>query len=222
MSLPVRPHGRGRSPSTPRSSSQVWRSSPSSRRSSIPLWPGAHHRPDARCHPRRRMPSAHGEAPRAHDHLHAGRASRGSPSSRASPVPPTCCRQAQFGFIIGFILAAFVAGWFAERAWDRKPAPRLRRLRRRERHAVPVRRPLHGLYPQRRDGPGLSRSWQSSRPGCCPFILGGLIKAALAALIIPSAWALVRAVDATKSVSSRPRTEQKVPAVRSGSFCVSG
>ena len=26
-----------------------------------------------------------------------------------------------FGFILGFIGAAFVAGWFAERAWDRKP-----------------------------------------------------------------------------------------------------
>src|SRR3954463_4012716 len=26
-----------------------------------------------------------------------------------------------FGFILGFIASAFVAGWFAERAWDRKP-----------------------------------------------------------------------------------------------------
>ncbi len=26
-----------------------------------------------------------------------------------------------FGFIIGFIPAAFLAGWFAERAWDRRP-----------------------------------------------------------------------------------------------------
>jgi biotin transport system substrate-specific component len=26
-----------------------------------------------------------------------------------------------FGFIIGFVFAAFVAGWFAERAWDRRP-----------------------------------------------------------------------------------------------------
>ena len=26
-----------------------------------------------------------------------------------------------FGFIIGFVVAAFVAGWFAERAWDRRP-----------------------------------------------------------------------------------------------------
>ena len=27
-----------------------------------------------------------------------------------------------FGFVIGFIFSAFVAGWFAERAWDRRPA----------------------------------------------------------------------------------------------------
>ena len=26
-----------------------------------------------------------------------------------------------FGFILGFVPAAFVAGWFAERAWDRRP-----------------------------------------------------------------------------------------------------
>ena len=26
-----------------------------------------------------------------------------------------------FGFVIGFVFAAFVAGWFAERAWDRRP-----------------------------------------------------------------------------------------------------
>ena len=26
-----------------------------------------------------------------------------------------------FGFVLGFILSAAVAGWFAERAWDRKP-----------------------------------------------------------------------------------------------------
>lgn len=33
----------------------------------------------------------------------------------ASVVKPS------FGFIIGFVLAAFVAGWFAERSWDRRP-----------------------------------------------------------------------------------------------------
>ena len=27
-----------------------------------------------------------------------------------------------FGFVIGFIFSAFVAGWFAEREWDRRPA----------------------------------------------------------------------------------------------------
>jgi biotin transport system substrate-specific component len=31
-----------------------------------------------------------------------------------------------------------------------------------------------------------------------PFIIGGLVKAALAALIIPGAWAVVRRVDASK------------------------
>src|SRR3954449_12516445 len=26
-----------------------------------------------------------------------------------------------FGYVIGFIVSAFVAGWFAERQWDRRP-----------------------------------------------------------------------------------------------------
>jgi biotin transport system substrate-specific component len=34
--------------------------------------------------------------------------------------------------------------------------------------------------------------------GLLPFIVGGLIKAGLAAAIIPGAWALVRAADKTK------------------------
>ena len=37
--------------------------------------------------------------------------------------------------------------------------------------------------------------------GLFPFIVGGLIKAGLAALIIPGAWALVRKVDASQEMS---------------------
>ena len=40
----------------------------------------------------------------------------------AGPVAgPAYLLAPSFGFILGFIPAAFVAGWFAERAWDRKP-----------------------------------------------------------------------------------------------------
>ena len=34
--------------------------------------------------------------------------------------------------------------------------------------------------------------------GLWPFVVGGLVKAAIAALLIPAAWAAVRAVDRTK------------------------
>lgn len=103
-----------------------------------------------------------------------------------------------FGFVIGFVFSAFVAGWFAERAWDRRPAlafvgfaaasivPFL--------FGVPYMAfILNGVM-------GLDYSvGQILAAGVLPFILGGIIKAALAALIIPGAWALVRAVDKSKS-----------------------
>ena len=34
---------------------------------------------------------------------------------------PAMLLSPSFGFVIGFVPAAFLAGWFAERAWDRRP-----------------------------------------------------------------------------------------------------
>ncbi len=99
-----------------------------------------------------------------------------------------------FGFVIGFIPAAFVAGWFAERAWDRRPMlafagfvtasiiPFL--------IGIPY---LAIIFAMVLD---LPVTWTSVlEAGLWPFILPGLIKAAVAALLVPVAWALVRAVD---------------------------
>jgi biotin transport system substrate-specific component len=102
-----------------------------------------------------------------------------------------------FGFVIGFILSAFVAGWFAERAWDRRPALAFVGFA-----AASVMPFLVGI-------PymafilnivlGLDYSFgEVIEAGLLPFIVGGVIKAALAAAIIPGAWALVRAVDKRK------------------------
>lgn len=102
-----------------------------------------------------------------------------------------------FGFIIGFIFAAFVAGWFAERAWDRKPA--LAFVGFAAASVVPFLFGIPYLAVILNVVMGLDLSaWQILEAGLFPFILGGLIKAGIAALIIPSAWALVRKVDATK------------------------
>lgn len=103
-----------------------------------------------------------------------------------------------FGFVIGFVFAAFVAGWFAERAWDRKPwlaflgfvaasiVPFLFGIP----YMAVVLNVVLGL------DLGLLEILQA---GLFPFIVGGLIKAGVAALVIPGAWALVRAADRRKN-----------------------
>ena len=109
----------------------------------------------------------------------------GGPASMLSP---------SFGFILGFVPAAFVAGWFAERAWDRRPLLSMAGFV--AASAVPfllgvpylamilnaVMGAEHGL------GGVLAA-------GLWPFIPGGLVKAALAAVLIPAAWRGVRALD---------------------------
>jgi len=102
-----------------------------------------------------------------------------------------------FGYIIGFVLAAFVAGWFAERAWDRKPW--LAFVGFAIASIVPF---LFGVpylaYILNVVGGAQLTFLQVLEVGVFPFIVGGIIKALIAALVIPAAWALVRKVDATK------------------------
>ncbi|MDZ8276130.1 biotin transporter BioY [Microbacterium aquimaris] len=102
-----------------------------------------------------------------------------------------------FGFVLGFIGAAFVAGWFAERAWDRKPW--LAFLGFAAASAVPfvVGIPYMALILNGVLGLDLS-AWQLLEAGLFPFIVGGIVKAALAAALIPAVWALVRRVDSTR------------------------
>jgi len=87
------------------------------------------------------------------------------------------------GYLVGFVLAAYVVGWLSERGWDR-------------RHVVAAL--LIGnaiIY-----GPGLLWlglggfvPWERVlAAGLYPFILGDLMKLTLAAVVLPSAWALLR------------------------------
>src|SRR6478609_2533042 len=102
-----------------------------------------------------------------------------------------------FGFVIGFIFSAFVAGWFAERAWDRRPA--LAFVGFALASIVPFLFGIPYLAFVLNVTLGLELTfWQILEAGLIPFIIGGLVKAAIAALIIPGAWALVRKVDASK------------------------
>jgi biotin transport system substrate-specific component len=102
-----------------------------------------------------------------------------------------------FGFVIGFIFSAFVAGWFAERAWDRRPA--LAFVGFAAASVVPFLVGVPYLAFILNVVLGLELTFlQILEAGLFPFIVGGLVKAGLAALLIPGAWALVRRVDATK------------------------
>lgn len=102
-----------------------------------------------------------------------------------------------FGFIIGFVFAAFVAGWFAERAWDRKPV--LAFVGFVAASAIPF---VFGIpymaFILNIVGGGSYGIADILQFGLWPFIVGGLIKAAIAALLIPAAWWAVRQVDRTK------------------------
>ncbi|HBS75523.1 MAG TPA: biotin transporter BioY, partial [Microbacterium sp.] len=40
--------------------------------------------------------------------------------------------------------------------------------------------------------------WQLLQAGLFPFVIGGVVKAAIAAAVIPGAWALVRRVDTSR------------------------
>ncbi len=102
-----------------------------------------------------------------------------------------------FGFVIGFIPAAFVAGWFAERAWDRKPW--LAFVGFVAASVIPflVGVPYMALILATVLGADVTLA-SVLDAGVWPFIVPGLIKAAFAALVVPAAWALVRAVDKRK------------------------
>ena len=116
----------------------------------------------------------------------------------AGPVAgPGYVLSPSFGFIIGFIPAAFVAGWFAERAWDRKP------------WLAFVGFVLASAIPFVIGVPYLALILATvlAKPitlasvldaGLWPFIIPGLIKALFAALLVPGAWLLVRAADRRK------------------------
>ena len=102
-----------------------------------------------------------------------------------------------FGFVIGFIFSAFVAGWFAERAWDRRPA--LAFVGFAAASVVPFLFGIPYLAVVLNVSLGLDLTfWQILEAGLFLFIIGGLVKAGIAALVIPGAWALVRKVDASK------------------------
>jgi biotin transport system substrate-specific component len=99
-----------------------------------------------------------------------------------------------FGFIIGFVFAAFVAGWFAERSWDRRPALAFAGFAAASVVPFLVGVPYMAFILNNVLGLGYGLG-DVLAVGVLPFLVGGVVKAALAAAIVPAAWALVRAAD---------------------------
>ena len=95
------------------------------------------------------------------------------------------------GYIVGFVLAAAFTGWLAQRHWERGLVRGM--LAFVAGSAVVF---LVGL-PWLQVSLGLT--WpQTLAAGLTPFIVGGVVKAVIAALVLRGAWALVGRADATK------------------------
>ena len=117
----------------------------------------------------------------------------------AGPVAgPGYVLSPSFGFILGFIPAAFVAGWLAERRWDRNPA--LAFVCFVAASAIPFVIGLPYLAVILATVLGQQVTLESVlTAGLWPFIVPGLLKAAVAALLIPAAWLLARRADSGKT-----------------------
>jgi biotin transport system substrate-specific component len=109
------------------------------------------------------------------------------------------------GYIVGFILAAWVTGYFAERSWDRKSLGLLAMLAGNVILYVPGLLWLYYLISTGWTIPGTELVlaevisgdgyWSKTLVGgLYPFIVGDLMKLYLATLTLPAAWALVRKI----------------------------
>lgn len=121
----------------------------------------------------------------------------GLPVFAGALAGPAYVLSPSFGFIVGFIPAAFVAGWFAQRAWDRKPFLAFTGFV--AASVIPFLVGVPYMAVILSAVMGVEITFVSvMEAGVLPFIAGGLIKAAVAAIAIPLAWRGVRALDERK------------------------
>ena len=89
------------------------------------------------------------------------------------------------GYLVGYLLAVLALGAAARRGWDRSPARLALAML-----AASALIYLPGVVWLR----GFAESWsQTLAWGLTPFLIGDAMKLALAALLLPAAWALVGA-----------------------------
>ena len=95
------------------------------------------------------------------------------------------------GYIVGFVLAAAFTGWLAQRRWERGLVRGLLAF-----VAGSVVVFLIGLPWLK---VSLDLTWsQTLQAGLFPFIVGGLVKAAIAAIVLRGAWTIVDRADGSE------------------------
>ncbi|TIP30116.1 MAG: biotin transporter BioY [Mesorhizobium sp.] len=87
------------------------------------------------------------------------------------------------GYLAGFVVMAAIVGWAADRGWDRHPVKLFNAML----VAEIIMMAMGFAWLAMLIGP--EKSWQF---GVVPFIVGDLIKAALAASLVPAVWSLLR------------------------------
>lgn len=87
------------------------------------------------------------------------------------------------GYLAGFVVMAAIVGWAADRGWDRHPVKLFNAIL----VAEIVMMAMGFAWLALLIGP--EKSWQF---GVVPFVVGDLIKVALAASLVPAVWSLLR------------------------------
>lgn len=87
------------------------------------------------------------------------------------------------GYLAGFVVMAAIVGWAADRGWDRHPIKLFNAMLVAEIVMMAMGFAWLALLI------GAEKSWQF---GVVPFIIGDLIKVALAASLVPAAWSLLK------------------------------
>ena len=90
------------------------------------------------------------------------------------------------GFLIGFVVAAYIVGYAADRNWDRSVLRLLAAMLAADAAVFALGLAWLGVAV-----PSLGYSWGLLEAGLFPFILGDLLKILIAALAVPAAWRLL-------------------------------
>lgn len=104
------------------------------------------------------------------------------------------------GYIIGFVLSAVLTGWLAQRAWDRKLLRSFLATLAGTVVTFLVGLPWLAAFLGSVGAP--NDPFSVYKAGLEPFIIGGLIKAALGAGIISVAWVAVRSAERRKAAAA--------------------